>query len=138
MGWKVISPLFFGSIPEGIQVLRQADGPPRVYVFRDWQGAVSSAAAGEHVLQAFGSVAAFDYYFGGYMRFGRLFSSDEFLGVWGSRNASRFRRILRAKLGELEIVHTKPPARHTGSSVHGRRLTTDERRELERRLASNA
>jgi hypothetical protein len=138
MGWNVISPLFLGKIPTGIHALRQAEGPPKVYVFRNWQGAVSSAAAGEHVIQAFGSVAALSHYFGGHMSFGRPVSSNEFLGVWGNRNASRFRRILHTKLGELEIVHAKPPSRHAGSSLTGRRLTAAERRDFERTFAENA
>jgi hypothetical protein len=139
MGWKVISPLFsFGRLPKGVSALAQADGPARVYVFRaDWRGAVSSAAATEHVLRAFGSVSAFNDYFGGHMTFGRMFNSHEFLGVWGHRNASRFRRILREKVGELEIVHAKPPARHSGSTVLGRRLTTPERRKAENSFRTN-
>lgn len=135
MGWKVISPLFMGRIPRGIHALEQSEGPPRVYVFRDWQGAVANAAAGEHVIRAFGSLAALSTYFGGYMTFGRLFSSNEFLGVWGYRNASRFRRILRERLGELEVIHSEPPARHSGTELSHRRLTAGERNALERTFA---
>jgi hypothetical protein len=125
-------------MPAGTHTLAQVSGPPMVYVFRNWQGAVSAAAAGEHVIQAFGSVAGLNHYFGGHMTFGRIFSSNEFLGVWGNRNASRFRRILRAKLGELAIVHAKPPARHVGTELIGGRLTAQERRELERKFAANS
>ena len=135
MGWKVISPLFLRKIPAGIHVLRQSEGPPKIYLFRNAQGAVCSAAAGEHVIQAFGSVAVLNRYFGGHMTFGQVFGTNEFLGVWGNRNASRFRRILRAKLGEVEIVHPSPPSRLAGSSVSGHRLTAAERSHLERGLA---
>jgi hypothetical protein len=127
MGWKVISLFSFGKLPEGVSALAQTDGPPKVFVFRDWQGAVASSAATEHVIQAFGSVDALERYFAGYMSFGGLFGSSKFLGVWGNRNASRFRRILREKLGELEVVHTKPPASHNGRRITGRRLSATER-----------
>lgn len=135
MGWNVISPLFLGKVPDGIHVLRQTDGPPRVYLFRNSQGALACAAAGEHVIQAFGSVANLSTYFGGYIAFGRSFMSNQFLGVWGHRNTGRFRRILRARLGELEIVQAEPPERMAGMTTTGRRLTADERRALERQFA---
>jgi hypothetical protein len=120
-----------GRTPKGVHVLEQADGPPKIYVFRDWQGAVANAAAGEHVIQAFGSVDALNTYFGGHMTFGRVTSSNEFLGVWGNRNTGRFRRILRERLGDLEVVHSKPPARHSGTSLTRKRLSADERSRLE-------
>ncbi len=44
-----------------------------------------------------------------------FFRNDEtglcFLGVWGSRNASRFRSALRRSGSRLEIVRERPPAR---------------------------
>lgn len=115
-------------------MLRQTDGPPKVYVFRDSRGGVMCAAAGEHVIQTFGSVTAFSNYFGGYTSYGRSLMSNQFLGVWGNRSAGRFRRIMRTKLGELEIMHAKPPERWAGSITTGRRLNAAERRDMERKF----
>ena len=92
------------------------------------------AAEGGRVLLAFGSLAGLSTYFGGYVTFGRLFSSNEYLGVWGHRNAGRFRRLLSEHFGPIEIVHAPPPSRHSGSSKTGARPPNDERRRLEQRL----
>jgi hypothetical protein len=130
MGWKAILP------PWGTRKERLPDGtrPLRVYVYRDWQDAVACAAPGPAVLEAFGGFPLFQTYFGGYMTFGRLLSRDEFLGVWGHRNASRFRRILAERFGDLEIVHAEPPARHSGRSLLTSRPTRAEREALEQRF----
>jgi hypothetical protein len=116
------------------ELLRDGTRPLRVYVFRDWQDAVACAAPGPAVLEAFGGFPLFQTYFGGYMTFGKLFSSDEFLGVWGHRNANRFRRILRERWGELEIIHARPPAWHVGNSLLTSRPTRAEREALKLRF----
>jgi len=86
------------------------------------------------VLAAFGSLALFTAYFGGEMTFGWPPSENLFVGVWGNRNASRFRRILRERLGDQEIVHRPPPERLVVASTIWRRPTTPERLELEHRI----
>lgn len=106
----------------------------KFYVFKGWNGANAGAAAGPAIVEVFGDFATFSTYFGGGMHFGRLFHSDEFLGVWGTRNVSRLRRILREHHGELEIIHSPPPVRHSGSSMIGLRLTRLERETIERRI----
>jgi hypothetical protein len=112
-----------------------ADGAAvQVYVFRRGGGAVCAAATGDMVLLAFGSLSGFIACFGGYMTFGRVFSSNEYLGVWGHRNANRFRRILRERSGRIETVHAPPPARMSGRSVSGPRMTAQERRAFEQTL----
>jgi hypothetical protein len=94
-----------------------------VYVFRDSRfspggEAVASATSSEIVTLVFGG--------GGHhgedglaTQFGRaaFFRNDEtgrtFLGVWGSRNASRFRGTLRRRGLSVEIVREPPPGRLT-------------------------
>src|SRR4051812_31234805 len=106
----------------------------RTYIFRaHYKGAVASAASTQDVLTAFGSFAQFEALFGGSMSFG-LPSAPEFLGVWGNRNATRFRRLLRERLGELTMVHSAPPSRHSLSAVHGYRPSRLERAQLEAKL----
>ena len=36
---------------------------------------------------------------------------ERFLGVWGARNASRLRRLLRERGAHLAVHHAQPPAR---------------------------
>ena len=40
-------------------------------------------------------------------------SGQEYLGVWGVRNCSKYRRLLREYFGKLEIVNEKPECRLT-------------------------
>jgi hypothetical protein len=107
-------------------------------VFRDSRGAVCSAATGGDVLKAFGSLATFNTFFGGQMTFGWPPSENLFVGVWGDRNASRFRRILRERLGEQEVVHRPPPERLVLASTVWRRPSTEERLSLERLIEAVA
>jgi hypothetical protein len=105
-----------------------------VYVFKAYyKGAVASAADAKAVLQAFGGLQHFEDHFGGSMGFG-MPSDPNFLGVWGHRNAARFRRILREQLGDLTIIHSAPPARHTLVSVNGLRLNRLERDQNEKKF----
>lgn len=104
----------------------------QVFLFRAYyKNANAAAATTATVLQTFGSIARFDEMFGGSMSFGQPPSKPEYLGVWGSRNVSRFRRLIRERLGELAIVYAEPPAQHSLSSVIGRRPTAYERRLME-------
>ena len=89
-------------------------------------GTVACAAPREAVVAAFGNEAEFERYFGGSMSFG-LPSSPDYLGVWGARNASRFRRILRQARFDFEVHESPPSAPHTLSGASGERLTADQR-----------
>jgi len=88
------------------------------------------AASREAVVAAFGNEAEFERYFGGSMSFG-LPPRPDYLGVWGARNASRFRRILRQAGFDFEVRGNPPPAPHTLSGVSGERLTAGQRLDLE-------
>jgi hypothetical protein len=106
-----------------------------VFVFRaHYKNANAAAAATTAVLQAFGTIAQFEQMFGGSMTFGRPPSRPDYLGVWGSRNVSRFRRLLRERVGDLVIIHAAPPADHSVSTVTGERPTQSERTSFEKKL----
>jgi hypothetical protein len=91
------------------------------------------AAPSEAIIATFGSVDQFETFFGGGAKFG-LPSNPEYLAVWGSRNSSRLRRLLRETLGPIEIVDSEPPARMTTSGVNGHRLSRPERESMIQRL----
>ncbi len=57
--------------------------------------------------------------FGGSCAFRNDDTGAWFIGVWGERNASRFRNGLRAGGLVLEILRERPPARLAGSSAAG-------------------
>src|SRR5262245_2077594 len=92
-----------------------------VYVFRDRHFSpagdtvvcaapldlVVSVYGGGGVLESGGLSAAF----GGAAFFRNDETGTRYLGVWGARNASRFRSGLRRSGAALEIVRDPPPAR---------------------------
>jgi hypothetical protein len=43
-----------------------------------------------------------------------------YIGVWGARNASRFRQLLRERGAELKIVRDRPPAPLSRWVTHGK------------------
>jgi hypothetical protein len=64
-------------------------------------------------------LAVIDDLFHGYV----LYAADdgtEFIGVWGARNASRFRRLLRDRGCSLDLVLSSPPARLKRWMTHGK------------------
>ncbi|WP_156463982.1 hypothetical protein [Devosia sp. Leaf420] len=91
---------------------------------------VCSAAAYADVVSAFGKEEIFWWYFGGGMTFGTP-SSPDYLGVWGARNSSRLRRMLRGLYGPLDVVEMSPPLTGSSQSVTGARLNRQERQILE-------
>lgn len=97
----------------------------QVYRYKAYD-ACFCAAPCEAIIATFGSIAQFKTFFGGGVTFG-LPSSPEYMGVWGSRNSSRFRRLIREALGPIEIIDAEPPARMTTSGGNGHRLTRAER-----------
>jgi hypothetical protein len=91
------------------------------------------AAPSEAVVQAFGGLSEFEAYFGGGATSG-LPSKPEYVGVWGSRNASRFRRLLREALGSIEIVDQAPSAEMSTTLRTGHRRSIRERVAFEARM----
>lgn len=61
--------------------------------------------------------------FGGSAFYRNEETGETFLGVWGARNASRFRTALRRK-GAITIVREPPPARLTWFDQGGQRPPT--------------
>ena len=84
------------------------------------------AASKDAVVTTFGEAEKFWTYFGGGVTYG-LPSDPEYLGVWGNRNASRLRRLLREAMGAIEIIESEPPATMTTASRTGHRLSRVQR-----------
>jgi len=94
----------------------------RVYTFRlsglrpGGGPTIISVAPRDIVHAIFGSggpkgVAGLDRAFGGGTAFENDLSGDAFLGVWGRRNASRFRALVRQSGYVIEAIGEPPPAR---------------------------
>jgi len=52
-----------------------------------------------------------------------LYASEdgaEFVGVWGARNAARFRRLMRERGAKLQLMKSSPPARLIRWVTHGK------------------
>jgi hypothetical protein len=96
------------------------DGPRHVYLFRSEHFAHGSstvicAAPVDLVVTAYGGGGHRDQEgvqraFGGSAFYRNEETGACFLGVWGARNASRFRSALRRN-AEIEIIREPPPAR---------------------------
>ena len=94
---------------------------PCVYLFKrvlfgHGGESVVCAAAQAMVVERFGGgelkgTGGLDRAFGGHMVFRSNEAGALFLGVWGARNASRFRRALRETFPALTIAREPPPAR---------------------------
>ena len=92
-----------------------------VYVFRSSDFAragdtVVCAAPFDHVVSIYGGggvkgVGGLSAAFGGAAMFKDEATGACFLGVWGARNASRFRSALRASGAVINIIRESPPAR---------------------------
>lgn len=94
--------------------------PFLAYSFR--HGATDCCAIdADVVVVAFGHPSAFVDFFGGCLTFG-LPSAPEYLGVWGTRNAARFRRLVRQAGFDLVAKAGYPPARLTVKTKNLRRL----------------
>jgi hypothetical protein len=105
--------------------------PIPVYVFRDRSFApqgdtVVSVAPRDAVVSVYGGGGVMDgdglcQVFGGSCAFRNEDTGAVFMGVWGARNASRFRAALRRGGVALEIVDGRPPARLIVWSTSGAR-----------------
>ena len=91
-----------------------------IYVFRAIQFAksesVATAAPLNLVVSVFGGGGlkgeqGLEAVFGGSAYYRDDATGAAYLGVWGTRNASRFRRRLRESGAALRIVASEPPAR---------------------------
>jgi hypothetical protein len=91
------------------------------------------AAPSEAVVQSFGGLSEFEALFGGGATLG-LPSKLEYVGVWGSRSASHFRRLLREALRSIEIVDQAPPAEMSTAHRTGHRQSIGERTDFEARM----
>jgi hypothetical protein len=60
-------------------------------------------------VESFISQKEFDELFGGFILSGNLESGEEFLGVWGRRKCQQFRRILRERGAEFELLKNLIP-----------------------------
>jgi len=97
------------------------DRHPSIYMFRDR----NFAPAGDTIVSAASLNIVVDVYgggglkgerglveaFGGAATFRNDDSGDLYLGVWGARNASRFRRRLGQAVKDIMVVTGHPPAR---------------------------
>lgn len=106
--------------------------PISIYVFRAVKFAKSesvvTAAPLDIVVSVFGGGGmkgelGLSAAFGGYAYYRDDATGAAYLGVWGDRNASRFRRRLRESGLVLQIVGSEPPARLVlrGSGPKGQR-----------------
>src|SRR5260370_3736021 len=103
----------------------------RVYLWRDArfarnQNTVVSAAPIDAVVAVYGGGGIYESdglsaAFGGSVVFCDPETRDTYLGVWGARNASRFRNTFRQRGATLEIVREPPPSALTVWSASGSR-----------------
>ena len=107
---------------------------PKVYVYRNFKTVAFAAADRDSVNATFGSEGAFQTFFGGCELYGGTYLRPEFLGVWGARNVSRFRRLLRQRFGKLEVVESERPVAVRSYSTTGMRLSREQREEAEREM----
>src|SRR4051794_24698915 len=114
--------------------------PIPIYVFHGLRGAadpaVASAAPLDLAISVFGGgglhgEGGVSSVFGGSAFFRNAETGQAYLGVWGARKASRFRRMLRESGAVVQIVRKRPPARliHWSTAPRdGRRSWTHQER----------
>lgn len=86
-----------------------------IYVFRDplttrTNNTVVAVAAYTDVVACFGP-DGLNAGFGGHVVFRNDATGDKYLGVWGARNASRFRTAMRGHYASVVVHEGRPPAR---------------------------
>jgi len=97
------------------------DRHPSIYLFRTRRFApagdtVVSVASLTVVVNVYGGgglkgEGALVEAFGGAATFKNDETGDLYFGVWGARNASRFRRTLREAVGDIMVAKRQPPGR---------------------------
>ena len=63
-------------------------------------------------VERFIPIGEFETLFGGYITWQPTKQIAETLGVWGKRNVSRFRRILRERGADFTVVNGEGPKQH--------------------------
>jgi hypothetical protein len=75
-----------------------------------YQRSIPAVVKGERAwVEQFIPLAEFKSLFGGYVTWHPTDEIAETLGVWGKRNVSRFRRVLRERGAEFDLVHGEGP-----------------------------
>ncbi len=89
---------------------------PRVFALYQFIAKVPGPGAGADVsvapadaVRSYFSLAELSTEFGGWIEFWDTRSESSLLGVWGARKASRFRRLLRERGADFQIIKKKPP-----------------------------
>jgi hypothetical protein len=113
--------------------------PRRIFLFRcervaSGKGTVMCVAPADLVASVYGGGGHGDQEglqraFGGYALYRCDASGESFIGVWGARNASRFRTALRRKAA-ITVINEPPPARLVAWSKTDRRPHTAAQRGL--------
>ncbi|MEJ7624787.1 MAG: hypothetical protein WKF34_12410 [Pyrinomonadaceae bacterium] len=71
-------------------------------------------------IEQFIPLAEFQTLFGGYVTWHPTEEIDETIGVWGKRNVSRFRRLLRERGAEFDVIDNEGPAQRPWvAETHG-------------------
>lgn len=81
---------------------------PTLPVFQFRMGAALVALAPRNRVLKHIPIEDFQSLFGGHI--GRLVGRSEYLGVWGARKVSRFRRILRERGATIRVLGGEPRA----------------------------
>ena len=102
-----------------------------VFVFRGYRGAHYAAASAKTVIACFGSKERFADFFSGYAEYKDWMTGERFLGVWGARNSSRFRRLLAEWGGDVDVAHCNPPAAPHSAVTQAERISSTARTALE-------
>lgn len=63
-------------------------------------------------VERFIPICEFEDLFGGYITWQPTGETGESIGVWGKRNVSRFRRILRERGADFALVNDEGPRQH--------------------------
>ena len=95
----------------------------QVFAFRDGfagrGGATNICVACREEAEPVLPLAEVDDLFYGYVVY-EAEDGSEFVGVWGARNAARFRRLLRERGASLQLMPSSPPARLKCWKTHGK------------------
>lgn len=95
--------------------------PLHVYAFQDGEGGAHICIARRSSLKRYISKDEIDKAFSGHVSYHQPLWKL-YLGVWGRRNGSRFRRFLRERGAELILHHEEPPLlTHVSSVTHKER-----------------
>jgi len=130
--WNSIASWFRRRSPRGKKGVLYAFEEPLLGYTRSIPAVVKGDRAW---IERFIPVAEFEELFGGYITWRPTEEMGETIGVWGKRNVSRLRRILRERGAEFDVVDNEGPKQSPWvTTTHG--YTKKGRRDLRR--AQNA